>query len=197
MSQDSVVLFLGPKDSPLLGWLQSQDEEVLQTSDPITLAYCADHDIGFIISYRYRHILPKDIVVTFRDRAINLHISYLPWNRGTHPNFWSFVDDTPKGVTIHYLDEGVDTGDIIVQQQITFQPAAETLATSYEKLQWAIQELFKEHWDAIKAGKCKRKKQMGAGSYHTARDKDRLNHLLVNGWNTPVSVLGARRSTGS
>ena len=52
-------------------------------------------------------------------RAINLHISYLPWNRGADPNLWSAVG-MPKGVTIHYINDGFDTGDILFQKAILF-----------------------------------------------------------------------------
>ena len=43
-------------------------------------------------------------------------MSYLPWNRGADPNFWSILEDTPKGVTIHIMDESIDTGDILYQK---------------------------------------------------------------------------------
>ena len=39
---------------------------------------------------------------------VNLHISYLPFNRGSHPNYWSFVENTPKGVSIHEIDEQIE-----------------------------------------------------------------------------------------
>ncbi len=61
---------------------------------------------------------------------INLHISFLPWNRGAHPNFWSFYDDTPKGVTIHLIDEGIDTGAIIYQKEITFDRNEKTFESN-------------------------------------------------------------------
>ena len=47
-------------------------------------------------------------------------MSYLPYNRGAHPNFWSFVNNTVKGVTIHEIDQGIDTGKIILQKSIKF-----------------------------------------------------------------------------
>lgn len=185
----STVLFLGEANSPLLAWLREQGEAVIQTNSKISVEFVEHNNIFFIVSYGYRHILKKDILELFPSRAINLHISYLPWNRGADPNFWSFVEDTPKGITIHYLDEGVDTGDIIVQKEIEFDSDRETLSTSYEKLQAAIQDLFKEAWPAIKSGKCPRQKQFGIGSTHKTKDKDGLLHLLTDGWNTPVSVF--------
>jgi len=147
------------------------------------------NSIGFLVSYGYRHILRKNILDLFTNNAINLHISYLPWNKGADPNFWSFVEDTPKGITIHYLDEGVDTGDIIVQEKVEFDTDHETLTTSYEKLQIAIQKLFKQNWQDIKSEKCKRQKQVGKGSLHKVKDKENLSHFLIDGWNTSLSVL--------
>jgi len=179
------ILFL--ENSSLATWLQNQGENITQTTDKLSFKTVVNFD--FLISYGYRHILSKDILNMFPNRAINLHISYLPWNRGADPNFWSFIEDTPKGVTIHYLDEGIDTGDIIVQKRIEFGFNQETLSTSYKKLQTTVQELFKQNWLNIKAGKCRRYKQNGKGSSHNAKDKENLSHLLINGWDTPVSIL--------
>jgi hypothetical protein len=73
-----------------------------------------------IISFGYRHIISKEIIKSVNCPIINLHISYLPYNRGAHPNFWSFYDKTPSGVTIHLVNEGIDTGPIIYQRHIIF-----------------------------------------------------------------------------
>jgi methionyl-tRNA formyltransferase len=183
------ILFLGSEDSPLITWLREQGEQVIQTADKLSVEDVAEQGYSFLVCYGYRHILRKDILDLFPDRAINLHISYLPWNRGADPNFWSFIENTPKGVTIHYLDEGVDTGDIIVQEKVEFDSDRETLAISYEKLQVAIQELFKKNWRNIKSGNYRRQRQVGKGSTHKVKDKASLSHLLIDGWNTPVSVL--------
>ncbi|TNC81120.1 MAG: formyl transferase [Oleiphilus sp.] len=183
------ILFLGPEDSPLLSWLREQGEEVAQTEDKLIPENIAAQGFDFLISYGYRHILSKDILEMFPNRAINLHISYLPWNRGADPNFWSFFDNTPKGVTIHYLDEGLDTGDIIVQQAMVFDTHTETLASSYTKLHHTLQSLFKQHWQQIKSGDCARSAQQGRGSSHTLKDREAHAHLLKHGWDTPVSQL--------
>jgi len=129
------ILFLGAPDSPVFLWLKQQGEDVHSTLDKITVDYVLENKFNFLISYGYRYVLKKEILDLFPNRAINLHISYLPYNRGSDPNFWSFIDGTPKGVTIHYLDEGVDTGDIIVQKEVVFDSLeTETLASSYQKL---------------------------------------------------------------
>jgi methionyl-tRNA formyltransferase len=182
------VLFLGTSDSPLVEYLKSVGDEVIATMDVIDVEFLNAHSPDFIVSYGYRHIIKKDVLDRYTDRAINLHIAYLPWNRGADPNFWSFVEDTPKGVTIHYLDEGIDTGDIIAQRKVAFSET-DTLRTSYNRLQQEIQSLFKEHWADIRTGKCNREKQKGNGTHHRLKDKERLSHLLTNGWDTPITVL--------
>lgn len=184
--KNETILFLGPEKSPLLIWLIEHEEAVIWRSEKITPAFIYNNNVTWLISYGYRHILKKEILDKLPDRAINLHISYLPFNRGADPNFWSFVDNTPKGVTIHYIDEGIDTGDIIVQREVVF--AEGTLATTYQRLQVEIQELFKENWASIKADTCGRIKQS-----HRAADKNVFSQLLRSGWDTNVSVVGTER----
>ena len=90
-------------------FLLSFGDEVTRTEEPLESGMkCLEH-VDFIISYGYRHILKKDLIEMFPRKIANLHISLLPWNRGADPNLWSFLEDTPKGVTIHYIDCSVDT----------------------------------------------------------------------------------------
>jgi len=183
------VLFLGNIGNPLIDWLRDHGEDVRQCSDKLMVRNIRDEYYTWLISYGYRYILGKDVFDLFPDRAINLHISYLPWNGGCDPNFWSFVEDTPKGVTIHYLDEGMDTGDIIVQERVDFDYKTDTLRTSYDKLCSAIEDLFKRNWGSIKWGICERRKQEGDGSCHSKSDMVDFRHLLRDGWDTPVWML--------
>ena len=189
------ILFLGKDKSPLLKWLISVEEFVMQTSEKITTELIHSNNINFIVSYDYGHILGKDILDLFHDRAINLHIAYLPFNRGADPDLWSFIENTPRGVTIHYMDEGIDTGDIIVQEKVKFDIKQDSLATSHEKLHLTIQDLFKKNWQDIKTIRCKRQKQVGNGTFHKAKDKISLNYLLEDGWDTPLYVLEKIRNS--
>lgn len=192
------ILFLGPGNSPLLDWLERQEPSVLHSSERISGAFIERAKVGLLVSYGYRHILRRDVLEQLPGRAINLHISLLPWNRGADPNLWSFAENTPKGVTIHFIDEGIDTGDIIAQREVSFADSAgETLASTYRTLQREIQRLFAEHWADIKTGRCVVARQQGRGSYHAASEKERLAHLLTEGWNTPVSVLEKYAAEGA
>jgi len=182
------VLLLGSIESPLIKWLESVGEEVVVTMDPVDTAFLDAIPPDFIVSYGYRHIIKRAVLMRVPGRFVNLHISYLPWNRGADPNFWSCVEDTPRGVTIHYVDEGVDTGDIIAQREVVFSEK-ETLRTAYGKLQGEVQALFRENWASIRAGRCNRKRQEGKGTFHRLKDKETLEHLLISGWETPIARL--------
>src|SRR5687768_13309593 len=75
-------------------------------------------DIDFVVSFGYRYIIPARYIDHYRGRMVNIHISLLPWNRGSDPNFWSWFDRTPKGVSIHAIDPGIDTGDVLAQREV-------------------------------------------------------------------------------
>ena len=141
-----------------------------------------------MISYNYKYIIKEDVLNLLSVKAINLHISFLPWNRGAHPNFWSFAEDSPKGVTIHLMDKGIDTGNILIQKKIFIDEKKETLKSSYEILHREIQDLFKSYWQEIKKGKIKPEKQKERGSIHYKKDLEKFEQILsTKGWD--ISVL--------
>ena len=184
------ILVLGVKPSPLTPIIEKHGFSVIECADPINIKYLKAHSVKFAVSYRYRYIIHKPIIEYLNGDIINLHISYLPWNRGSDPNLWSFLEDTPKGVSIHYIDEGIDTGDIIAQKELLFNNKSETLASTYKKLNTEIIEFFKMYLEAIIKGKIDRKKQLLPGSFHKITDKEPFQNLIAGkGWETPVQSL--------
>ncbi|MHC4092052.1 MAG: formyltransferase family protein, partial [Planctomycetota bacterium] len=91
------------------------------------------------------HILRPEFIDLFPAGCINVHPAYLPYNRGAYPNVWSIVEQTPAGATIHYLDEGIDTGDIIARRSEPVEPV-DTGRSLYRKLELLCVDLFKETW---------------------------------------------------
>jgi len=75
----------------------------------------------FIISFGFRKIISENIIKKIKKPIFNIHLSYLPFNRGAHINFWSFIENTPAGVSIHKIDKGIDTGNIILRKKINFK----------------------------------------------------------------------------
>jgi methionyl-tRNA formyltransferase len=180
------ILFLGGGCRILANWLERQGENVIYTEENVTPDKVRAHSPDMIVSYNYRHILKADVLRIPPQGCINLHISYLPWNRGASPNIWSFIDNTPKGVTIHAIDEGVDTGDILLQAQMCYD-ASDTLRTFYAKLHKRIQHLFKSNWAKIKAGEIAATRQVGNGSAHLIKEDALFEGMIKGrGWDTPV-----------
>lgn len=133
----------------LSDWIENQGYSVVLCSEPLTVKQLQMAEPRIIISYAYRHIIRSDVIEYMHGKIINLHCSFLPWNRGASPNVWSFLDNTPKGVTIHIVDKGLDTGDIIYQKECFFDASLETFESTYEKLQIEIMGLFKQNWNEI------------------------------------------------
>lgn len=176
------ILFLGydKSSTSLIEFLESIGHEVIQTSEKIT----PEDVVGFdwLISFGYRHIISKEVIVSTNHRVINLHISYLPYNRGSHPLFWALHDNTPVGVTIHKVDEGLDTGDIYVQRLVDINPFIETFKSGYDKLMNEIEQMFMENCDGILSSNLIAFKQVGKGTYHKSSDLP-----LIKSWDTNIS----------
>ncbi|MGZ3655796.1 MAG: formyltransferase family protein [Bdellovibrionota bacterium] len=185
------ILFLGQPDSALIDFLRGKGEEVYQTLEKITPADTQATKCDFLVSYGYQRLLKRDVLSLFPGKAINLHISYLPWNRGADPNLWSVLENTPSGVTIHHIDEGVDTGDIIAQRQVPTLPG-DTLRTKYARLQLEMQELFYENWETIRLGNGSRHPQPGGGTVHREKDREAVWNLLTKGWDTEIAELAGK-----
>lgn len=146
------------------------------------------HDTDLVVSYGYRQIVREPHLSRFAGRLVNLHISLLPWNRGADPNFWSWYEHTPKGVSIHFIDAGIDTGPLLGQRMVTFH-GKHTLRSSYDILCAEIEQLFEEHFPIIKGGRYILQPQCGNGSFHRVSDKAGIWARLPLGYDTPCGLI--------
>ncbi len=189
------ILFLGPPCESIENALLKAGHTLFRTEEVFTLPLLEEHNFDFGISYRFKHIIRKPEIDWFNGKLINLHISYLPWNRGADPNLWSWIDNTPKGVTIHRIDARCDTGDILLQEKVNFITKNETLLSSYKKLSLAIEKLFINNIDALLSERIKPKSQQGVGSFHYEKDKIPLLYLIEEKWwDTEVVNLGTEQN---
>jgi methionyl-tRNA formyltransferase len=128
------------------------------------------NDYDLVVSFGFREKISKVLLDASKRPPVNLHISYLPWNRGAHPNFWSHWDGTPSGVTIHEVWSEFDTGPIIFQKMVEINPETETFEASYSKLRQEVELLFLEKFENILSKDYKTKPQRGSGSLHKANE---------------------------
>ena len=106
-------------------------------------------DIG--ISAGFGYILSKEIIDMFPMGIVNLHPAYLPHNKGWNPNVYPFIDGSPAGVAIHYMNEGIDSGPIIDREKVEVL-STDTGGILHQRLTRKLLELFKKNWPKLRMG---------------------------------------------
>ncbi|MHA8097982.1 methionyl-tRNA formyltransferase [Aquirufa aurantiipilula] len=107
--------------------------------------FIGDENLGVLFSINYLFLLDKE-VINNANFAINIHGSLLPKYRGRTPHVWAIINNEKiTGVTAHLIDEGCDTGDIIVQKKIKIlstHTGADILAEFEKIYPFIISEVF-------------------------------------------------------
>ncbi len=168
--------------------------EAAQLRTPDSLRLIASWQPDLALSVFFGYILKRPFLEIFPEGTINLHPSFLPYNRGAHPNVWSIVDGTPAGVSLHYIDEGIDSGDLIAQQSVVVLPW-DTGQTLYQKLETSAVELLQETWPAIEKRGVPRSPQPSGGTFHSSKDAGQLDCIDLNRQYTGrelIDILRAR-----
>ena len=170
----------------LFHWLKEQGHDTILETGRLDTSWCIENRFDLAVGYTYPYILGEKIIVAWKNNVVNLHNSFLQFNRGSYPNVWSMVEDTPRGVTLHYINTGLDKGDIISQKIVTLEKDA-TLRSSYEQLDQEAKRMFQEmflyynYWNRL------RKRCVGEGTYHTDKEflslKDQFEY-----WSWDMSV---------
>jgi methionyl-tRNA formyltransferase len=112
-----------------------------------------------IFSFYYRRILSNALLSIPRLGALNLHGSLLPRYRGRAPVNWAIVNgETETGVTLHYMVEKADAGDIVAQRRVAIA-FEDTALTLYRKLTRAARELMAETYPLLVGGRAPRTPQ--------------------------------------
>ena len=109
--------------------------EVHRLSDPVTVSTLTAYQPDVICVACFSQRIPRAILKIAPLGCLNIHPSLLPANRGPVPLFWTFrLGCKQTGVTIHFMDEGMDSGDILAQEVI---PVAEGMSYAQLELECA------------------------------------------------------------
>lgn len=112
-----------------------------------------------IVVVYYDQILKRDLIAVPASGCINLHLALAEEYRGCYPTTWAIINGEERtGVTLHYIDEGIDSGDIIAQKIVPIEKS-DTGFDLYRKCTEAGIELFKETFPLIAQGKASRTPQ--------------------------------------
>lgn len=108
---------------------------------------------------------------------INMHPSYLPFNRGKHPNFWCLAEGTPCGVSLHVATLAVDAGDILARSMLPVS-WTDTGETVYRRSHQLMLNLFADRIDDILADKVERIRQVPSeGTFHRAAEIEAASRI--------------------
>ena len=131
---------------------------------------------GLVFSAHCKQIFPY--ALTSKVRCVNAHPGYNPYNRGWFPHIFSILNGLPTGITIHEMDEHLDHGKIIVQQQYEIK-SWDTSESIYAELMQIERKLLLDWFPKIRDHDYK-----GIipdeGNIHYKKDFDKLRELKLD-----------------
>lgn len=130
-----------------------------------------------IITCAYGQIIPEEILNLPRYGCINVHASLLPKLRGGAPIHKAIINGYDKtGITIMYMDKGMDTGDMISKKEVVIEDS-DTVETLHDKLQKVSVPLLMETLPKIINGTAERKSQNDSDAtyaYNVSREEEHV-----------------------
>jgi len=155
-------------------------------NDPAFMEVLRKLEPDLFISMYFGRLFCPELLEVPKLGCINMHPSLLPKGRGQGPTTWPIVyGDKETGQTIHYLDEGIDSGDIIAQRALPIEPD-DTSATLGAKLEELGFELFVETWPLVASGNAPRIPQDHSQATYTVAA--RREHARIDWTRTPVEI---------
>lgn len=125
-------------------------------NDPAFLKVLKQLGPDIILCFTYRQILSREVLALPPLGALNLHPSLLPKYRGRCPANWVLVKGEKRtGVTLHYMEEKVDAGDMVGQTEVDIAED-DTIQTLYGKLTRASVGLLRDALPKLKSGSAQR-----------------------------------------
>jgi len=149
--------------------------EKLDDADFINTIRDLNADIAVVCSFNYK--IPKVLLDSVKDGFINVHPSLLPKYRGPNPYSAAILNDEKEsGVTLHFMDEKFDTGDIISQKKITISEY-ETMGTLFNRTNIVALDMLLEALRTYETKALNRQKQP-AGTFETTKTFSEDNSLI-------------------
>jgi methionyl-tRNA formyltransferase len=134
----------------------------------------------------YGQILPHEVLDIPKIACLNLHASLLPRWRGAAPIQAAIASgDRETGITVMYMDEGLDTGDILLQRKIDILPN-DTGETLHDRLAQVAPESLLEALDLLASGSAPRTVQDNALATYAPKLKREDGQI---DWSEPADVI--------
>jgi methionyl-tRNA formyltransferase len=119
-------------------------------------------EVGIVVAYG--KLLPEEVLAIPKHGFLNVHFSLLPKYRGAAPIQWALVNgETETGVTLFWLDEGMDTGPVFLQKKIAIQPEDDAESLRNKLVELGVTSL-EQALEVLEKGRPKREPQKGVTS---------------------------------
>lgn len=142
-----------------------------------------------IVVVAFGQILPESILSMPKYGCINIHGSLLPKYRGAAPIQWSILNEEKlTGVTIMYMDAGIDTGDMLLKKEMPIE-STDTYESLHDKMKHVGAEALKEALPMILAGGVSREKQNDEEATHAPMLQKSFGEV---NWQMPTSHIDAK-----
>lgn len=132
--------------------------------------------IDYLLSVHFPYKFPDALLRAPAIGCLNLHPAWLPFNRGWHTPSWAIIDKTPYGATLHWIDSGIDSGDIAIRHRIEIEPS-DTAHRLYQRVLQLEKDLLREAVPLMIEKRLPRVPQGPGGSTHTKRQLQGLQRL--------------------
>jgi methionyl-tRNA formyltransferase len=132
----------------------------------------------YLISIHYPYLFCAEVLAIPQLGALNLHPSWLPFNRGWHTPTWAILQKTPIGATLHWITVDLDAGDIALQRRVEIS-MGDTADSLYQKVLAAEVTLFCDAIPLIRSMSLARMKQPSTGTFHKARELEAVRAIDV------------------
>tara|TARA_Y100001970_G_scaffold294294_1_gene449953 strand:+ start:23347 stop:24195 length:849 start_codon:yes stop_codon:yes gene_type:complete len=166
----------------------------ITNSDTEILKFLNKHNIDLGISIAYSKIFKKKLLLMFKKSLLNIHPSYLPFRKGPDPIRNGIIkDDKFFGITLHIIEEQIDTGDIISQYKI--------LNDNKSNVKMVLDKLGKKYFSIIisdikkfiySSAKIKKQTKLTKNSYSSRLIK---KELIINNYDTLKIAVNKIRAT--
>ena len=173
LDADEYMIVVGKRDRKLiLTWLASKELKYFLIENFHFEIY-EDSHFDWLLNLWGSHIFSGAELRKAR-KSLNIHPGILPGARGSNPVIHSMLGQIKLGVTIHEIEEDIDSGDIYCLEEInssTFITGGE----AYEHVVESAISLFSKKWPEIKAGKCRQEqKDVVQGKIQTKKETEML-----------------------
>ncbi|MEP0133063.1 MAG: formyltransferase family protein [Eudoraea sp.] len=89
--------------------------------------------LDYIFGIHFPYIISEELIKIPSSQFLNLHPSYLPYNKGWHTPSWAILKNTPAGASLHYMSKELDMGNIILRKEVKID-LSDTAASLYKKI---------------------------------------------------------------